>query len=178
MAGRLVLVVGPSGAGKDSLIDQARQRLMGDPRFVFPRRVVTRPAGMPGEDYEAISPEAFEAKRGEGDFALSWRAHGLCYGIPKSIEDDLAAGRCVVVNVSRSVIAQARLLYPVHVALITAPNPVLAERLGQRGRETAQQIEERLSRSQVYRVEGADVTEIVNDGQLELAVREFLKLLA
>ena len=79
MAGRLVLVVGPSGAGKDTLIAAGRAALGEDPRFVFPRRVVTRPAVAALEDHESVSPEAFAAARQAGAFALDWEAHGLCY---------------------------------------------------------------------------------------------------
>jgi hypothetical protein len=99
--GRLVLVVGPSGVGKDSVLDGARAALKGNPDVVFPRRVVTRAPGLGGEDYIPASEADFAAMAANGDFALHWPAHGLHYGIPNSIEADLAAGRQVVVNVSQ-----------------------------------------------------------------------------
>ncbi len=159
------------------MIDAARQRLAGNLRFVFPRRFITRPEGLPGEDYAGITDEVFKTMAADGKFALIWRAHGLSYGISRSIEDDLALGRTVVVNVSRGVITEARKRYPVMVALIAAQPHTLAERLAKRGRETAEQIKDRLSRSAAYQVAGDDVIEIANDGPLERAVAAFLDVL-
>ena len=106
--GVLVLVVGPSGAGKDTLLDAARERLADDQRFRFVRRVITRPAEAGGETHEAVSRAEFTARR----FALSWQAHGLSYGIPLDIAGDITAGRIVVANVSRGVIVEAAHSFP------------------------------------------------------------------
>ncbi|MEA2777827.1 MAG: thymidine phosphorylase, partial [Acetobacteraceae bacterium] len=81
----LILVVGPSGAGKDTVLALARAALLADPRFRFVRRVITRPADAGGEDHEAVSDFEF----GQRSFALRWQAHGLHYGIPMDIADDL-----------------------------------------------------------------------------------------
>src|SRR5579863_6477078 len=126
----LVLVVGPSGAGKDTLLDAAKQALAGDPRFYFVRRVITRPADAGGEAHEAVTDEEF-ARR---DFALQWQAHGLRYGIPA---DALSDNRVAVANVSRTVIAEAVQRFAARVIEITASPAVLAARLGARGREDA-----------------------------------------
>ncbi|HXW27612.1 MAG TPA: phosphonate metabolism protein/1,5-bisphosphokinase (PRPP-forming) PhnN [Xanthobacteraceae bacterium] len=133
--GRLVLVVGPSGAGKDTLIDLARAALRHDPAVVFARRVVTRAASA-AEDHDTMDEAAFERAARAGAFALAWGAHDLRYGIPATIDDDIRAGRVVVCNVSRTIIAAARARYAaVVVALITAPPEVLAARLNARGRD-------------------------------------------
>src|SRR3546814_16504362 len=107
-SGRLVLVVGPSGVGKDSVIDGARAALAGRDDVVFPHRVITRAAGLGGEDYVAVSPQAFAAMRARGDFALSWAEHDLHYGIPATIDADLASAQQVVINASPAVIDAAR----------------------------------------------------------------------
>ncbi|MBD0273468.1 MAG: phosphonate metabolism protein/1,5-bisphosphokinase (PRPP-forming) PhnN, partial [Acetobacteraceae bacterium] len=132
----LVAVVGPSGAGKDTLMAGARA-LIGprDGRFRFVRRAITRPAEAGGEDHEPLDREAFLRRRDAGGFALWWEAHGLLYGVPRDIETDLAGARCVVANLSRGALAEAASRYPLLVLEITAPPAVLAARLAARGRE-------------------------------------------
>jgi ribose 1,5-bisphosphokinase len=170
LPGCLVLVVGPSGAGKDSLIDRARARLHGRNDLLFPARLVTRSAHA-AEDNVPVSPETFHARREAGAFALHWEAHGLGYGIPSIIDEALALGRTVVVNVSRTVVEEARGRYPrVQVVLIDAPLHVRAERLARRGREEAAAIAARLAREVAGGAPAADLT-IVNDGSLEEGAR-------
>lgn len=168
--GLLVLVVGPSGAGKDTVLAYARRYLATADHFVFLRRVVTRPPG-PGEDHEPATDAEFAARH----FALSWAAHGLCYGIPQEIEADLAAGRTVIANVSRAVVAQARQRYHCKVIEITAPAEILARRLAARGREQEPDIAARLARQPTKIV--ADVS-ITNVGAPEAAGALFLSALA
>lgn len=176
--GYLVLVVGPSGAGKDSLLDGARATLAGDPRFVFARREITRPADSGGEDHIAVTEAEFRARQAAGHYALSWDAHGLGYGIPNSVEGDLAAGRTVIANVSRGVLDEARGKYGrVAILSITVSPDILAARLRARGRETEEQIAGRLARAAAFRVTGPDVIDIRNDGDLAESVSDFVAAL-
>lgn len=169
MTGTFVAVVGPSGVGKDTVLDGVRARLSGDPRFVFVRRVITRASGG-NEDHDTIDPDAFDRAVAEGAFALSWKAHGLGYGIPARYRDDVDAGRVVVANLSREAIGTARRVFGRTAVLsITAPRAVIAGRLAARGRETAAEIEARLARAPAG-PSGADVVEIDNGGALEDAV--------
>ena len=177
-AGRLVLVVGPSGVGVDTLIDAARREFADDPRFHFVRRTITRPAGSVGEDHDPIDIESFRERRAVGGFALAWEAHGLGYGIPLSIEDRLRDGQTVVLNASRTVIDEARSRYPViTVASVTASPDILARRLAGRNRESAEEIERRLKRAGLGFTDGVDVVTIDNNGSLESSVKAFLELL-
>lgn len=163
--GGFVLVVGPSGAGKDTLLRLARARLAGDGRFVFARRLVTRPAGA-DEDNDEIGWPDFEAGEAAGAFALSWRAHGLGYAVPGAALDAARAGRLVVCNASRRAVAEARARLPgVSVVEVTAPPEVLAARLAARGRETEAEARARLAR-EVPPWAGADAV-VANDGPPE-----------
>lgn len=145
--GALVLVVGPSGAGKDTLIALARETLANDDGIVFPRRVVTRPPDAT-EDNEAIAPEAFADFVAGGEAALWWEAHGLGYAVPASIDGEIRAGAVVVVNVSRRIVPEALARYArVTVVFVTAPREVLAARLAGRGRETIESVNARLDRA-------------------------------
>jgi ribose 1,5-bisphosphokinase len=145
--GRLVLVVGPSGAGKDTLLGLAKTACAGDRNIVFPRRAVTREASE-AEDNEELTAEAFREALTRDDFAVHWEAHGHQYGLPRTIEYDIRVGCTVVANVSRTVIDALRLAYAdVVVVSITAPPEVLAERLANRARSSDGKIEQRLGRS-------------------------------
>jgi ribose 1,5-bisphosphokinase len=170
MAGCLVLVVGPSGAGKDTLIRLARAALADDPRYVFPRRLVTRPPSA-DEDNDEIDEAAFAEGCAAGRFTLSWRAHGLGYALPEAAGRLAADDRVVVCNVSRRVVARARTAGPrVSVVEVTAPPEILARRLATRGRAEDGDLAARLARE--VRV-AADCT-IVNTGAPEAAAERLI----
>jgi phosphonate metabolism protein PhnN/1,5-bisphosphokinase (PRPP-forming) len=169
----LVLVVGPSGAGKDTLLDAARRTLAGDKRFRFVRRVITRPADAGGEAHEPVTEAEFAAC----DFALAWQAHGLHYGITADIVADLDAGHVVVANVSRGVIAEAARRFPVRVIEIIAPPQILAARLATRGRESTADVTARLARN-VALPDGVPVETVMNDATMEVGVARFLAALS
>jgi ribose 1,5-bisphosphokinase len=177
-AGTLILVVGPSGAGKDTLIAYCQKRLAGNKRIVFPRRSITRPPGDDAENHVALDTAEFARRAGNGEFALHWRAHGLHYGVPVSIDADIAAGRSIVVNVSRSIIGEARKRYkPLVVISVTAAREELARRLHGRGREEDRDIEERLARAEGPAIAGPDVVHMDNSGSLEDAGNALWRIL-
>ncbi|MFC5396431.1 phosphonate metabolism protein/1,5-bisphosphokinase (PRPP-forming) PhnN [Bosea vestrisii] len=173
--GTFFLVVGPSGAGKDSLIDGARALLEPTGRYVFARRVVTRPAGSPGEDHEAATDEAFDAREAKGDFLITWGAHGLRYGLPAELKRQVEAGRNVIANGSRATIAALAARLPRFVVVeVTAPPEVLAARIAGRGRESGEAIEKRLSRTVEPRPEGIRATTVCNDQSVEIGIERFV----
>jgi ribose 1,5-bisphosphokinase len=170
--GRLVLVVGPSGAGKDTLLGLAQAALVDDGDVVFVRRVVTREAST-HENNQQVTPDAFRAAKADGAFAIDWEAHGLSYALPRAIDDDIRAGRNVVANISRTVIPALRAAYAdVVVVSITAPPDVLAARLAARGRASDGPLGDRLKRS--VDTAGADVT-ISNVGAADAHAAELIR---
>ncbi|MCK0196647.1 phosphonate metabolism protein/1,5-bisphosphokinase (PRPP-forming) PhnN [Ancylobacter sp. 6x-1] len=168
--GTLVFVVGPSGAGKDTLLNHARAHFARRPAgrsVVFARRLITRPADAT-EDHCEIGPDAFEAGVSGDRFALSWRANGLGYALGPECREWLAAGRVVAANGSRAAVTQAVARFAdVRVVLVTAPAEVLAMRLASRGRETAGDVLARLKRAPSLDV--APALTIMNDGEIAAA---------
>jgi ribose 1,5-bisphosphokinase len=174
--GVLILVAGPSGSGKDTLIAAARRTLAGDPGFVFPMRLITR-ADQCGEEHVYVPASVFEASARNGGFFLHWEAHGFRYGIPGSVRAGLEAGRSVIFNISRRMIPKARELWqPAFVVSISVAGGVLRDRLRLRARETEAQIEERVRRASAIRIAGPYLT-IENSGGLGEATAEFVTLL-
>ena len=176
--GCLVLVVGPSGAGKDTLLRRAKAALRGEARYRFPQRFITRPAGDPHEDHIALTEEEFAAWERAGRFSLSWRAHGFSYALPASVHDLTADRRIVAANASRTVIRQARASFArVGIIRVTASAEVLARRIGDRGRETPEERAGRLARSAPEPAANGDVRTLVNEGPLEIVAGSFVGML-
>jgi len=157
-------------------MERARAALADEAGFRFVQREITRPAGAGGEDHIAVTPGQFAARRGDGAYALSWEAHGLGYGIPADVAEDIAAGRVVVANISRARIAEAAAKFPILVLEITAPADVLAGRLAARGRESAEDIAARLRR-EVALPDGVAVVRVMNDRSPEDGTADVLAAL-
>lgn len=168
--GTLIAVVGPSGAGKDSLLTYAREKLGADPAIVFVRRVITRPAAIDVEDHASLSADAFLAARASGSFAVAWEAHGLHYAIPTTVHRHLATGGIAIVNGSRAALPAMRSTFGRVVTVhVTCHPDILAKRLAARGRENAESQHARLRRSVATVEAGTDTVQIDNSGDLATA---------
>jgi ribose 1,5-bisphosphokinase len=177
--GPLVYVMGPSGAGKDSVLDRARKLLTDKHLVVFAHRYITRPAAAGGENHIELSSAEFGLRRTHGLFAFHWQAHGNSYGIGREVYSWRRAGLTVVVSGSREHFQQLGGVDDhTHPVLITAPAERLAQRLAARAREDAEAAAERLQRSEAYDVTDRRLVTIVNDGRLDDAAARFVSLLA
>lgn len=174
-----VLVCGPSGAGKDSVLGWAQAALAGHGRICFARRIVTRAAG-PGSDHDEASPAAMQALRAGGGLAWHWQAHGHHYGVRAAYALQVAAGQVVVVNGSREHALPLAGRADVRCVLVTAPAPLLQQRLQARGREDGAAVASRMARNGHLAPPPADRV-IVNDASVAAAgaaLRDYLLGLA
>lgn len=166
---RLIYIIGPSGAGKDSLLNRLRQDIAGmipPPPLYFAKRTITRSSHANNEDHEDVSEANFEALLSTNAFALNWSAHGLNYGVRLQEFVPMASDNWVLVNGSRAYLDEAKRRFPgLTVLHITAPKEVLRARLLSRGRETEQAVEARLSRLQHFALEPQDLC-VSNGGSL------------
>ena len=169
----VIAVVGPSGVGKDSVMEALAARAPGIRRA---RRVITRPEGEEGEDFDRVSVEGFQQMAADGAFSLHWPAHGLFYGVPKGIQDLRQQSEAVLVNLSRSVLIHAQEVFgDLIVISLTADPQVLAQRLSARGRESRTEQARRLARAKAPLSDGlARVIEIDNSGPLDATIDAIL----
>lgn len=178
-AARLLYFMGPSGAGKDSLLDWLRQHLPAGLPVQWARRTISRPAIPGGEAHESTTPGDHAALRAADAFALHWEANGLAYGVRHGELEPLARGRWLLVNGSRAYLPEALQRYPALVAVhITASPEVLRQRLQARGRENADEVEQRVQRALRFLTPpGTAGIEVRNDTSLDAAGRELLRAL-
>ncbi|WP_202814108.1 phosphonate metabolism protein/1,5-bisphosphokinase (PRPP-forming) PhnN [Arthrobacter alpinus] len=176
MSGAFVAIVGPSGSGKDSIIDHARLAVAERGGIIFPQRQITRPSGA-GEDHQPVSEGEFEEAKDRGEFALTWRAHGLGYGIPAHVFGAVDAGHVVVANLSRGVLKYLPGLFAnVHVVRVSVSDEVRLARIIARGREDQNAAASRMARPDPAPDQPADL-EIVNDGTLAEASGKLVEFL-
>ncbi len=175
--GCMIVVVGPSGAGKDSLMALAASRLADRTDISFVQRMVTRAGDAGGEVHQPVSPEEFESQAAAGGFAVFWRAHGHGYGVPAATLESLQSGQHLVVNGSRAALADFAAVYPsLAVIHVTADRDCLVARLAARGRETPEEIRDRLDRPEPPLPVGLRVYAVDNSGDLAEAGRQFAAL--
>lgn len=176
--GRLVYLMGASGAGKDSLLDALRHALPSG--LVVAHRYITRPADAGAENHIALRDDEFNQRLEQGLFALDWQAHGCRYGIGIEIDHWMAQGCNVVVNGSRAHLDLAMQRYGQRLlpVCLQVSESVLEHRLQQRGREDGEQIRHRLRRAAQY-ASGlpAHCQRLDNDGHLHDTLAAFLRLL-
>lgn len=178
MQARLIYIAGPSGSGKDSLMRYAREKLAGESCIQFAHRYITRPADACGENHIALTAEEFESRAAAGLFAMRWRSHGLDYGIGVEVLQWLDKGMTVVINGSRDYLPKAQSQYPELVpVIIEVSASLLKQRLLARGRESEQEIDQRLARNRSLHAQVEQAQVIRNDGPLGVAGNKLVDLI-
>ncbi len=173
--GRFIAVVGPSGAGKDSVMDGV---CAARPDLHRVQRVITRAAGSGGELFDAVSEQVFATRAAQGAFALHWTAHGLSYGIPTVVHHVLQGGRDALANLSRAMLSAAAEEFNDLIVLhVTAKPETRARRLSRRGRATGHDVNRRLARPDPEMPGSLTTLTIDNSGALEDSVEAALAAL-
>ncbi|MEL5299784.1 ribose 1,5-bisphosphokinase [Serratia nevei] len=175
---RLIYLMGPSGAGKDSLL--AALRADADRAPLVAHRYITRPADAGCENHIALSEPEFLRRRAKGLFALDWQAHQQRYAFGIEVDLWLLQGIDVAVNGSRAHLPQAQQRYGAQLlpVCLQVSAAVLRRRLQDRGRESAEQIEQRLARAAEYQqILPAGCRVLHNDGPLDDTLAALLALL-
>ncbi|HEY0089605.1 MAG TPA: phosphonate metabolism protein/1,5-bisphosphokinase (PRPP-forming) PhnN [Candidatus Lokiarchaeia archaeon] len=173
--GTLFLVVGNSGSGKDSIIYGVEEKYPKNLKKVrIVKRYITRPPDETEKNY-SITPDQFKKMERKRKFALSWHIYQIDYGVSIEIDDWLKEGYPVLVNVSRTIINEAKEKYEnIKVVFINVPYEISMERVKDRGREKGDLLNERLERAKTHQeCEEADFV-VNNSGKLEDAVDQLL----
>jgi ribose 1,5-bisphosphokinase len=170
--------VGNSGSGKDSIMSGVVKKYPGELKDIHvPKRFITRHAS----EFETnifVTTEKFKEMKSRGKFALDWHIYGLDYGVPVEIDDWLKKGHPVIVNVSRTIINEARKGYKnLKVIFIKVPFEITVQRIKERGRESEEKLKDRIERARINQnLPGADIL-VDNSGKLEDAIDQFLNYL-
>lgn len=170
METKIILIVGASGVGKDTLIKEAKKDLKKE--FNFVKRYITRKPDKNEKNY-FLENCAFELLKDNDFFISSWNAHENFYGISKnSIKN-----KTNIISISRSTIEDFEKCFKnVYVINITLNKKDLKQRLIKRGRETIEEIEKRLDRS-YDKIEAKNLINFENDKSFEESKSSFIKLL-
>ncbi len=173
--GSLIVVVGPSGSGKDSLLAAVKDHYADCSSIEVVQRVITRPADAGNEPHRYLSSDDFIAARDKGEFAVTWQAHDLYYGVPISILDWVVDGNIAILNGSRAALDNTRQVFPdSRTVLVSVDKATLASRLARRARESSSDISSRLNRQPDMQLRAGLDIEIDNSGELRLAVKQLL----
>jgi ribose 1,5-bisphosphokinase len=177
---RLIYVMGPSGAGKDSLLDWLKSKLPPQSPIHFAKRTIDRPLQALGEQHESVDDQSFEHLLKEKSFAMHWLANGRQYGVRHGELAPLRQKRWLLVNGSRAYLPEAlRLFDGLTVLHISASADILRARLLARQRETPEAVEARVQRAVAFSVPTTcHCVSVLNDTSLDDAGAALMKALA
>ncbi len=168
----IILIVGPSGSGKDTLLRTAREYFREYKRVNFCRRYITRPPDE-NEDNFFVCKKGFEVLKSANFFAIYWEAYNYFYGIPSY---EIKEGHCNFISVSRSVIKEIEKKYPRVITLyIHAEKEEVKKRLLKRRREPQKIIQERLKRYSI-KVVASNKIIFINQGEIAKVKEKFISL--
>ena len=179
--GGVVIISGPSGVGKSTICKEVVNQLSNVYHSIS---VTTRPMGKGetnGGDYWFISKQEFQERIEKGMLLEYAEVFGHLYGTTKDkVDEQLKAGKIVILEIDVQGAKQAKIVYPKAVMIFILPPSakVLAERIGQRGREELEEAEERLDEASSEIAAAWQYYEhmVINE-DLQQAVREIVQII-
>lgn len=176
--GTVFVIVGPSGSGKDTLINWLRAELQDRSEILFVRRIVTRPSDNDHEDHDTLELAQFLSAQKAGAFATSWQAHDLHYAIPASAKDHVDQGGFAILNGARRALGQLEAAFARLQIIHLDVNPsVLAKRLGNRGRNSDTNLSTRLAQQTLDFQAKTPIIHVANNGPVDEAGQHIVKLI-
>ena len=181
--GTLVVVSGPSGVGKSTIVQHLKQRLNAQ----LSVSATTRPPGpteRDGRDYFFLDPEQFQQKVRDGEFLEHAEYLGYCYGTPAGpVQEALSEGNIVLLEIEIQGGLQVAAMMPDAVMVYILPparSKALDERLQGRGRDREETIRQRLAHAdeeiRLARQSGKYRHFVVND-VLDDAVQQIVQII-
>ncbi|MBF6604438.1 MAG: guanylate kinase [Chloroflexi bacterium] len=181
----LVIVSGPSGVGKDTILDALKRR----PHHPDYHYVVTcttrapRPGELPDRSYHFLSRERFVELRDAGELLEANEVHGNWYGTPRTeVREALAAGRDVIlkIDVQGAQIVKERVAEALLIFLVPPSLEALFHRLRTRATETADELElrQRNAAIELARQEDYDHVVVNETGQVEWTAERIDEIIA
>lgn len=182
--GKLIVISGPSGAGKTSICQALLKQLPDTDWSVSATTRPMRPGDVPGATYEFVSRDDFLRREAAGEFLESAEYVGNRYGTPRTpVEKAIAAGRNIVleIDVQGGIQVAAKMPQSVRVFVLPPSAESLKARLQGRGTEAEEQMKKRLAKADgeiaVARDSGAYDYFVVND-VLESTVEQVKSIIA
>lgn len=176
--GTVFVIVGPSGSGKDTLINWLRAELQDRREIQFVRRIVTRPSDKGHEDHDTMELAQFLSAKEAGAFATTWQAHDLHYAIPASAKDHVDQGGLAILNGARRALGQLEAAFArLQIIHLDVDPAILAGRLTNRGRNSDTNLSARLAQQKLYFQAKTPIIHVTNDGPVEEAGRQIVKLI-
>jgi guanylate kinase len=175
--GRLVVITGPSGVGKGTLIRHLLDRLPELELAVSATTRKPRPGETHGEDYWFLSDAEFDRRLAQGDFVEHAEYSGRRYGTLRSeLESRVAGGRAVLLEIEVQGARQVREALPDALQVFIAPpsSAALRTRLVGRGTDDPEQVERRLRVAERELAAQGEFQEVVVNDRLEEAVDELV----
>lgn len=179
MSGNLFIVSAPSGAGKSSLVKALLNQDASIRLSVSCTTRAPRPGEINGVDYHFINREDFQTRLGQSEFLESAEVYGNFYGTSQRwIEDEMAAGRDILLEIDWQGAAQVRKLIPAAKSIFILP-PSLAElqrRLDGRGTDSAEIIAKRMAAAREDISHALEFDYLVVNDQFDDALADLLAI--